>query len=211
MKNRLERLANAFLPRLVRLPGGALIVECERITGQSFVVLSLLPSPEAVRVLGELLYDDNRSPQGLPKEVADAEDIKHFLAQSRSNSSFAVGALSELPLVSKPVHSRSSVSGLFMDRPEDLQPWRLWYEQVRAGTRNFRFEGDPQEYSLAGPVKEARTPPEARAPKASDLPPAPEQGDQPKEFSRSARLAVAGALALCAFAAWKAIQARKPR
>ena len=44
----------------------------------------------------------------------------------------------------------------------DIEPWRLWFAQVEAGNRTFRFKGDPQEYSLAGPVTESGEPKNTR-------------------------------------------------
>jgi hypothetical protein len=58
-------------------------------------------------------------------------------------------------LVSPPVPTRKSN---FVIYDEDIEAWRLWYEQVKSGKRTFRFEGDPQEYNLAGPVAKTAEP-----------------------------------------------------
>lgn len=34
----------------------------------------------------------------------------------------------------------------------NIEPWRIWYAQVKSGKRTFRFEGSEVEYNLEGPV-----------------------------------------------------------
>ncbi len=41
---------------------------------------------------------------------------------------------------------------------ENLKTWQLWFEQVKAGTRTFRFKGDSQPYTLKGPAERALRP-----------------------------------------------------
>jgi hypothetical protein len=112
-----------------------------------FRILSLLPSPETVRVLGELLSED----------WVILRNGERF---NRSLAGFAMSSLHRMPFVSKPVQ------GNYVSDENDLETYRLWYAQIKAGNRTFRFEGDPNEYSLSGPVttspKPATTPPRPR-------------------------------------------------
>jgi hypothetical protein len=53
----------------------------------------------------------------------------------------------KLPLASKPTSNR-----LDHEAEGALAVWQAWYEQIKAGKRTFRFEGDPTEYDLNGPA-----------------------------------------------------------
>ncbi len=190
---------------------GPLVVKYNNEQATGFAILGLLPSSESVRVLGEFLFDERDRVAPSPPGVPDNENARQYATGVNSNSVYALRAITGLPLVSKPVHRKPFSDGSYGDYPEDLQPWRLWYEQVRAGTRTFRFEGDPQEYSLTGPVVEAQSPSDVGAPKGSDLSLPHAQEAQTKAFPRSAILVVIGALGLCALGARRVIQARKLR
>jgi hypothetical protein len=107
-----------------------------------FETLGQLPSPETVKVLGSFL-DDERHRRD-PPPGADVMPVA-------ANNLLAARALHSLKIVHPPLQKRP---GSY----DDIQPWRLWFAQVEAGNRTFRFEGNPQEYSLAGPVAEARVP-----------------------------------------------------
>jgi len=128
----------------------------------SFNKLGLMPSPETVRVLGEYLFDERgANPDAKPGGKYGLEDIGES-----PNSALAVRAIARLPIVSRPIQTPWDKAKYW----EDLEPWKLWYQQVKAGTRTFRFEGDPQEYSLAGPVSETRDPRiEDRASRSNDV------------------------------------------
>jgi hypothetical protein len=97
-----------------------------------FDTLRYLPSPETVRVLGDMLSEEWKSP--IPVQDGMMENpLAHY----------ALRALAQLPLESKPAQTSAD------DHLEkDLRSWQLWYEQVKAGTRTFRFKGDPKEYSF---------------------------------------------------------------
>jgi hypothetical protein len=111
---------------------------------EAFQILSLLPSSETVRVLGEFLADESDRPPP-PKDENDELAVERYV-MAKPNCDRAVRALTEL-LANPPVPAGSDY--LFH---RDLQTWRLWYEQVKAGNRTFRFEGDPTEYDLNGPA-----------------------------------------------------------
>jgi hypothetical protein len=140
-----------------------------------------------VRVLGEFLYDDELP--GFDTELEAAVN-----GGTRSNCIFAIRALGRL--VEKP-----PVQG-DPDKytRDDVRAWQLWFEQVKAGNRTFRLKGDPQEYGLAGPVREAAPPlnlgPGHSQP-ASDQSSASDQRD-----SRIPFVGIAAAVALLSLALW---------
>ncbi|RYD82697.1 MAG: hypothetical protein EOP84_09020 [Verrucomicrobiaceae bacterium] len=106
--------------------------------------MSYLPSVETVRVLGKFLSDE-RGYTKLPLNPT----IKEIEAAGREvpNCKGAAKALVCLPFVSKPL-DKDWMTMTY----EDVAPWREWYEQIKAGNRTFRFEGDPTEYDLNGPA-----------------------------------------------------------
>lgn len=109
-----------------------------------FETLGCMPSPETVRVLGEFLFD----PWGLNPNAKPGEPYgKDELGQA-PHASYAMLALARLPLETRANATPPEETRYW----ENIDAWKLWYEQVKAGTRTFRFKGDPQEYSLAGPV-----------------------------------------------------------
>lgn len=103
---------------------------------RGFETLGQLPSAETVRVLGEFLSDEWVSPIPIQGDIMDSP-LSHS----------AVIALANLPLVSKPA---DTIYGY--QAPADHGAWLSWYEQIKAGNRTFRFEGDPTEYDLSGPA-----------------------------------------------------------
>jgi hypothetical protein len=107
----------------------------ERVRTEGFETLKHLPSPETVRVLGDMLSNEWRSPIPIQSDLPLDGPLAHY----------ALRALAQVPLVNKPAPVENS-----SDAAQNLRTWQLWYEQVKAGTRTFRFEGDPKEYSLRG-------------------------------------------------------------
>src|SRR5690606_31949032 len=112
-------------------------------------ILENLPSTETVRVLGEMLSEEWSDP------TKTKEDNEQFLGSLALN---AKSRLVKLPIVDKPIASG----------PSSLPAWQQWYGQIKDGKRTFRFEGDPQEYNLHGPAREALTP---NTPRATKRPP----------------------------------------
>lgn len=93
-----------------------------------------LPSPKMLQLLGHYLYDERDK---RPKEF-------DYLGAS-SNADYACGALLQIGLKNPPLPrqtGRGQVEGAMYDK--DL--WKLWWEQVQAGTRSFSFEGQDVEY-----------------------------------------------------------------
>lgn len=123
-------------------------LDTEKLVG--FQRLELMTSSEAVAILGDFLFDD-RGYVPNPKGISTPDGP---LGMS-PNSSYALKALAALPLETKPLKPRKSN---FVIYEQDIGAWRLWFEQIKAGTRTFRFKGSAQNYSLSGPVDEALIP-----------------------------------------------------
>ena len=104
-----------------------------------------LPHPSVVKVLGEFLPDVE-----WPGYKSDIEAVVDGCPPP--NAIFAAKALGQL--IEKPPVQKSWEDYWF----DDAKVWELWYAQVKAGTRTFRFKGDPQEYNLQGPVSKAIEP-----------------------------------------------------
>jgi hypothetical protein len=124
-----------------------------------FETLAQLPSPETVRVLGEFLSDDRGRFDPSP-DLSEEEIIARRKSWGQKpNSLLAAKALNDLSLKTRPYPKKQ------FTHDDDIRPWQLWYQQVKAGRRTFTFEGSPQEYDLTGPVREARSPDVARVTK----------------------------------------------
>jgi hypothetical protein len=111
-----------------------------------FGVLKHLPSAETVRVLGSLLDDERGRYIPDPARPLHWEDEMAANFMGKSNCELAVTSLAALPLVAKPVGAPSAKAF------DDVPAWRQWYREIAEGRRTFRFEGDPTEYDLDGPV-----------------------------------------------------------
>ncbi|GAA5481024.1 hypothetical protein Hsar01_00229 [Haloferula sargassicola] len=107
-------------------------------TGETIGTLCGLPSPDSVRVLGGLLDDIDRIGRG------DEEVLP--------NGMFALRGLMDL------IDDGPAYSDTLEEQIRDRKSWMLWFEQVKAGTRTFRFKGDPQPYTLAGPTEKELRP-----------------------------------------------------
>lgn len=148
-EKRLRQASDAYFTEPDPTKHGRLraILNTER--SYSFPKLEVMPSAETVRVLGDFLYDD----RGSVPHTQGYDDVPYRSVSS--NSRYALRALAGLPLETKPLKPRKNN---FVIYDQDINAWKLWYEQVKAGTRTFRFEGDPQNYTLAGPVAVALAP-----------------------------------------------------
>ncbi len=101
-----------------------------------FEILSCLPSPETVRVLGEFLADDIDTPVPLRSPDSDWGD------NSRANSYGSAYTLMRSGLRNPPVaEDRRN------DNPDEiLADTRAWWEEVKSGKRSFSFVGQKSEY-----------------------------------------------------------------
>ncbi len=87
---------------------------------------------------------------------------------------------------------------------EDIELWRIWYEQVKAGNRTFQFEGDPKHYNLEGPVAKAIEPASLARPRKDG----PAEDSSPVAAEEPSRFPVgvlAAAVALLGVAVWFAM------
>ena len=105
-----------------------------------FQTLGELPTPKVIKLLGQLLEDDRDPWKGQP---ASDYNLPH------PNSYLAAKTLNRIGIEGVPV-----VEPIRDDRDFEAarDQWRLWFAQVKAGNRTFRFKGDPREYNLDGPV-----------------------------------------------------------
>ena len=167
-----------------------------------FETLGQMPSPETVRVLGELLFD----PWGLKLDAKPGEDPNNDKYGETSHASRALRALASLPLETRANATPAEKTTYWAD----IDSWKLWYSQVKAGTRTFRFEGDPQDYNLQGPVVKAVEPTlanrlrqdgaaETSGPAASD-----------EEVSRLRVVALVAACGILGVAFWLSVIRRRP-
>lgn len=110
-----------------------------------------LPHPGVVRVLGEYLSDTER-----PGYDGGTWENRVAHAATPANAVLAAEALGQLiekPPVQKPWNSYTE---------DDAKTWELWFAQVKAETRTYRFKGDPQDYNLQGPVSKIVEPTDLR-------------------------------------------------
>jgi hypothetical protein len=101
--------------------------------------LNHLHSPEGVRVLGDLL-----SNEWVPPGNETAVASEKFAPLSVS----ARVALQKFPLLNKPFKDPITMQNV----ADANAAWQFWYEQIKAGNRTFRFEGDATEYDPNGPA-----------------------------------------------------------
>lgn len=118
-----------------------------------FQALEVMPSPETVKVLGDYLSDergwDSEKGHEIPTDDEGNIDGEGLVNVQRKNCNVAVSSLARLienPPESENVYPTAA-----------LPAWRLWYNQVKAGNRTYRFKGDTTEYDLNGPVNGPKT------------------------------------------------------
>lgn len=107
-----------------------------------FHKLKHLPSPETVRVLGKFLSDD----RGRPELAEDGSNLEEY-ALADPNCDRAARTLKKM-LADPPVPKDTG-----WQFARDLEPWRMWWERVKAGNQTYRFVGDDTVYDLRGPVR----------------------------------------------------------
>lgn len=119
-----------------------------------FRALEVMPSPETVKVLGDYLSDergwDSEKGHEVPTDGEGNIDGEGLMNMQRKNCDMAVRSLARL--IENPPESENIYP------PVALPAWRLWYNQVKAGNRTYRFKGNPVEYDLNGPVEESKIP-----------------------------------------------------
>jgi hypothetical protein len=101
-----------------------------------FAVLQQIKSVESVQLLGEFLYDKRNAKPNV--EWEPGMDIAPN--NSVSNSGAAAKALQSMGIKNPPQTD---------DRGYPIiESWKLWFEQVKAGTRTFSFEGENIAYRM---------------------------------------------------------------
>jgi hypothetical protein len=106
----------------------------------AIATLELLPSPEVVCVLVELLADT--------EETSEQITLTHTpdAFGPAPNANLAVGALKKL--IENPPATK------FKDviNSDAIQAWQNWSERIKAGDLTFRFKNNPTEYDFNGPA-----------------------------------------------------------
>jgi hypothetical protein len=171
----------------------------------AFITLSMLPSPETVRVLGDMLSDDWKWPGYEKDKLFGTMDTR------------ALSSLSKLPIANPPTRKLHTDA----DMREFLDDWKDWHAEIKSGQRSFSFKGQSVEYRfkpdgtwetipIANPPDDAPEVPESspadRRPVAQvtkEQPP----GNADKTFSPYIFAALAALLALAA--AWFGLRRMK--
>lgn len=162
----------------------------DRERAWSFETLEQLPSPETVKVLGELLYDE-RDPYGKPTNSGDT-------GPPPLNFKYASMTLTRMGIRKPPVKNTNPLRSGYEDY--EIEAWKVWYEQVKAGIRTFSFEGDDTLYNLSGPTTVARDGPVQSRPDHKTSAADPENGaDSNNEHRTPIIIAVLILLGIVAF------------
>ncbi|NQX02706.1 LPXTG cell wall anchor domain-containing protein [bacterium] len=180
-----------------------------RLQWDAFQTLGQLPSLETVRVLGGFLYDDSG---GLNLKDGDPIPTEgEIMSQQKKNRDGAVMALFQL-IENPPMKAVGTPQG------NAVEVWRLWYEQVKAGNRTFRFKGNLTEYDLDGPapkeklqrVERDRKRDKERSTGHRESPPATESAPATGQTGKSSAIAwlIAG-IGLIGGGAWYFLRGRK--
>jgi len=99
-----------------------------------FEVLSHLPSPETIRVLGHFLCDDKDTPVPLMSPGSDWGG-----ENPRANSFFAADTIMRMNLKSPPISAGGGPDAR-------LERVRVWWEEIQAGKRVLSFDGQDTGY-----------------------------------------------------------------
>ncbi len=96
-------------------------------------ILSQLPSPETIRVLGEFLADERPEYfnfDGAPQNCPLGWETLIYIEK--------------LPLADPPIEKIGGMDEGIAKKY--LPPWQKWYAEIKAGRRSFRFIGQTEEY-----------------------------------------------------------------
>jgi hypothetical protein len=120
---------------------------CERT---AFPTLALLPSAETVAVLGRFLEDpqgrDGKTLLGSPMNGPDQD-----YSPRKTTAECAAIAIRKLGIEHPPARPPAIQNGQWAP-PEEIDAWKDWWHEVKAGQRTYRFAGSPTEYGPDGPV-----------------------------------------------------------
>lgn len=174
-----KRIRDAYEPLKDPNPGVA-IYDAGNEMMYSFATLKNLPSPETVKVLGDMLSDTWRltPPPPIPDEV------------SYTPGSLALSAV-ESALIYLPLREPPKIPPVMAGEDPEVvmvHPWQSWYAEVKSGRHTFSFKGKSVEYrfnpdgtwetlAMANPPDDGPKPesskPEAMRPEKSPPPPPP--------------------------------------
>lgn len=124
----------------------------DTIRNDAFIVLGFLPSPQAVAVLGNFLEDpegrDGINMLGYPMESSDA-------SVTPCNAGCATQAIRKLGIEKPPFREphANPHNGIF---DGEIDAWKDWWNEVKAGRRTYRFTGSSVEYGPDGPIRSER-------------------------------------------------------
>jgi hypothetical protein len=144
---------------------------------------------QVVEELGELLSDMEWTEDPIEHTMRGAD-----YGLTSPNGKLAARALARL--VENPPINKDPFN--YLD--SDIEPWRLWYQQVKAGNRTFRFKGDPNEYSLTTKASaEIREPKIDRESRSNEVPASSVETEKKATGLPIWPLALAGVLLAVAF------------
>ncbi len=156
-KKRAEVLANSKKDwrelNAIQDAGGTYETEASYInySETAFRTLGHLPSAETVAVLGRYLNDpegrDGKTLLGSPTIYDDCEVTP--------NAAQAAAAIRKLGIEHPPFRDEKTLES-YGAATEEIDAWRDWWNEVKAGKRSYRFAGDPTEYGPEGPVSAAK-------------------------------------------------------
>ncbi len=197
---RAEVLANAKKPddEIERMRAYGSIVlgyrDYEDFRGKAFPVLGMLPSSETVAVLGRFLND----PEGLDgiSFLGESRGSSDFLA-APANAEWAAISIRKLGIENPPFQTAGEQDHSLIYKGE-VDAWKVWWNEVEAGKRTYRFIGSTIDYGPDGPATKDKFKPIQR-PQKSGTGNDADQKNSPHHITIAAILA---ACALCFAAVW---------
>lgn len=104
--------------------------------------LGYVKSPESVAVLGHFLNDsEGRDGKSLIGGEIQVEDASYPV-----NASSALSAIERIGIENPPTSNK------YLSEWEQVDVWKDWWNEVKAGKRTYRFKGSPIEYGPDGPA-----------------------------------------------------------
>lgn len=116
--------------------------EYENFRQNAFAVLGLLPSPQAVAVLGHFLNDPE------DRDIKQRGDVLAF----PPNCGAAARALNKLGIENPPNKNVATDPRWSEFDLREVDAWKDWWHEVKAGKRTYRFIGSDVEYGPDGPA-----------------------------------------------------------
>ncbi len=115
----------------------------------AFKVLGLLPSSEAIAVLGHFLNDpegkDGKDLLGYPMRVSEVVPYP-------PNFGAAWIALSNIGIANPPAVGKNPERDTFFYDLSEVDAWKSWWNEIKDGKRTYRFIGSNIQYGSDGPA-----------------------------------------------------------